>query len=77
MNLEKYSSDPLKPSHLSALMNSNDEDILNALALSPVVDIEDLNVINDKLLKLNTNRNHAEFMLKKYQIIEKLKQILK
>ena len=76
MNLEKYSPDPLKPSHLSALMNSNDEDILNALAFSPVVDIENLNVINDKLLKLHTNRNGAEFMLKKHRIIEKLKQIL-
>ena len=29
INLEKYSSDPLKPSHLSALMNSNNGDILN------------------------------------------------
>ena len=76
MNLEKYSSDPLKPSHLSALMNSNNEDILNALAFSPVVDVEILHMINDKLLKLHTNRNGAEFMLKKHRIIEKLKQIL-
>lgn len=76
MNLKKYSSDPLKPSHLSALMNSNDEDILNALAFSPVIDIENLHVINDKLLKLHSNRNGAEFMLKKHRIIEKLKQIL-
>lgn len=76
MNLEKYSSDPLKPSHLSALMNSNDEDILNALAFSPIVDVENLHMINDKLLKLHTNRNGAEFMLKKHRIIEKLKQIL-